>query len=264
MPDVPTLAALHERLERLERDARRSKRIALVASLALVGVTAIGAGAVASSSQPLVISDASGNRMKITATGLHMIDAHGKERILVGYNTAGLPVIRLEDGNGTPVSSWTGSNHPIIVFGQEGVTGELWVGLTNTGKAYMRGYDPSGSTDIERFYLGLSTSDHPLLQMFDAGHRMVAELQASEKPFIRLSEAGTERAYFGVSTANDGLLDLDNTSGSVNATLQGGDSPFLELWNSQRQERAFLGVYSNGSAGADFKGSDGTQGWSSP
>jgi len=261
MSDLDTSAALADRIDRLEAqterlrtDATRMRLLATFACAALVAVTAVGATAVTRSASPLAFADTKGHtRLRLDSGGVHVFDAAGKERILIGFNTQGQPAIHINDKYGTERESLylDPAQQPVIAqFDKnENERAEFYVSNTDgsarisldaadgTSRFYVHANDLPYLTFgdkgyNQRAYLGLTTEGSGLLRMRDQSGKEVVSIEGQLQPFMRLSEAGTERAYLGVNTGDEGELEFSYGSGSKNVVLQGGDSPMAALYNS--------------------------------
>lgn len=293
MSDLHHSAALTDRIDRLEAqterlrtDASRMKLLATFACAALVAVTAVGATAVTRSASPLAFADTKGHtRLRLDSAGVHVFDAAGKERILIGFNTQGQPAIHINDKYGTERQSLYLDTTQEPVFAQfdknENERAEYYVSNAD-GSARISLDAADGSARFflhagdlpflalgdkgysQRAYLGLTTEGQGLLRMRDTNGKEIVSIEGQAQPFIRLSEAGTERVFVGVNTGEKGELEFENSNGYKNMILQGGDQPFLSMYDLAGNDRVDLGFYSNGSQGVSFNSSAGTLLWGSP
>ena len=261
MSELLHATALAERIDRLEAqterlrcDASRMRLLATLACAALVAVTAVGATAVTRSASPLAFADTKGHaRLRLDAGGVHVFDAAGKERILIGFNTKGQPAIHINDKYGTERQSLYLDTAQEPIFAQfdknQNERAEYYVS-NDDGSARISLDAADGSTRFyvhandlpymtfgdkgynQRAYLGLTSEGSGLLRMRDQSGKEIVSLEGQTEPFMRMSESGTERAYFGVNTGDEGELQLSYASGTKNVVLQGGDSPMAALYNS--------------------------------
>jgi len=261
MSELHPTAALAERIDRLEAqterlrgDASRMKLLATLACAALVAVTAVGATAVTRSASPMAFADGKGHtRLRLDSGGVHVFDAAGKERILIGFNTQGQPAIHINDKYGTERESLylDPAQEPNFVQYDKNQNERAQFYVSNTDGSAQISLDAADGTtrfyvhanDLpymtfgdkgynQRAYLGLTTEGSGLLRMRDQSGKEVVSIEGQLQPFLRMSEAGTERAYFGVNTGDEGELEFSYASGTKNAVLQGGDAPMAALYNS--------------------------------
>jgi len=293
LSDLHLQPALTERLERLEaqtaglrREASRMRLLASLACAALVALTAVGATAVTRSASPLAFTDGNGHtRLRLDAGGVHVFDAAGKERILVGFNTKGQPAIHVNDKYGTERASiyLDSSQQPTFALFDKAQNerAQFYVG-DDDGSARISLVAADGSARFfvhandlpfltlgdksysQRAYLGLTTEGSGLLRMRDTNGKEIVSIEGQTQPFVRLSEAGTERVFLGVNTGEKGHLEFENPSGYKNVILQGGDQPFMSMYDLAGNDRVDLGFYSTGAQGIQFANSVGTLIWGSP
>src|SRR5207247_1465064 len=120
--ELATIAALNRRLERLERECRRWRRLGAVALLGFGGVLMIGAA------RPSVV--ASG------ATGLHINDREGRQRLVLSTSPRG--------DTGLTVRGTDPKAGFAFRAGPDGLPGLSMRGLDN--KAQLRlGFRPDGT-----------------------------------------------------------------------------------------------------------------------
>lgn len=293
MSDLHQAAAMAARVDRLEaqtarlrRDASRMKLLAGLACAALVGVTAVGAAAVTRSASPMAFTDAAGRtRLRLDAGGVHVFDAAGKERIMVGFNTKGQPAIHINDKFGTERQSLYLDSAQEPIFAQfdkaENERAEYYV--SNSDGSARIALDAADGTsrffvhadDLpyltlgdkkynQRAYLGLTTSGSGLLRMRDPSGSELLSLEGQTQPFLSLSQGGTSRVYLGVTSDEDGKLTFMHKSGKENMVFQGGAAPFLAMYDGSGTDRVDLGFYSNGGQGVQFMNAYGTLLWGSP
>jgi hypothetical protein len=284
---LSSLAARIDSLEaqatRLRADASRFKLAATVACAALVGVTAIGA--MAKTAAPFAVADSAGRtRVRLDAGGLHILDANGKERIMVGFNASGQPVVHLNDKTGLTRESmylttaqvpglqqYDAKSNTRATYDLNASGAEIeFKGQEGGDRYYVIGSDLphlvfGDAGRPQRTYLGLTTQGDGLLRMFNKDAKEVMSIEGQANiPFIRMSEGGTERLYLGVSTQNYGLLTLEDTAGQDQVELQGGASPFMRLSDGSHQARAYMGIYDDGTSGLTIWGADGTSTYKAP
>ena len=293
MSDLDQTTLLADRLDRLEaqtarlrRDASRMKLVAGLACAALVGVTGIGAAAVSHTASPMAFTDSAGHtRLRLDAGGVHLFDAAGKERILVGFNTKGQPAIHINDKYGTERESLylDAEQEPVLAqFDKsENTRAQYYVSNTDqSAQILLEGADGTSrfyvhANDLpylafgdkgynQRAYLGLTTQGSGLLRMRDNSGKEIVSLEGQSQPFLRLSEAGTERLFAGVNTGNNAEIEFEHPSGNKNVVVQGGDSPFVAMYDTSGQDRVDLGFYANGSQGVQFNNASGGLIWGSP
>ncbi|HEY8320557.1 MAG TPA: hypothetical protein VIG46_02030 [Candidatus Baltobacteraceae bacterium] len=285
-----TLADRIDRLEaqtaRLRGDASRMRLLAGLACAALVAVTAVGATAVTRSASPLAFADGSGHtRLRLDAGGVHVFDAAGKERILIGFNTKGQPAIHINDKYGTERESLylDSTQEPTFALfdKSQNERAQFYVG-NDDGSARISLDGADGSTRFyvhandlpyltlgdksynQRAYLGLTTEGSGLLRMRDTNGKEIVSIEGQTQPFVRLSEAGTERVFLGVNAGEKGHLEFENQNGYKNIILQGGDQPFMSMYDLAGNDRIDMGFYSTGAQGIQFTNSVGTLIWGSP
>ncbi len=293
MSNVHSSSVLADRVDRLEaqtahlrRDASRMRLLAMLACAALVGITGIGAAAVTRSASPIAFTDTQGHtRMRLDATGVHLFDPAGKERIMIGYNSKGQPAIHINDKYGIERESLylDQDQEPILAQYDKSQNTRAQYYVSNTdGSAQIDLQAADGTTRFfvhandlpylafgdkgynQRAYLGLTTEGSGLLRMRDTNGKEIVSIEGQSDPFLRLSQAGTERAFFGVNNGEKGELEFENASGYKNLILQAGDQPFLSMYDLAGNDRVDMGFYSTGAQGIQFSNSVGTLLWSSP
>ncbi|HET9392403.1 MAG TPA: hypothetical protein VFO29_02590 [Candidatus Rubrimentiphilum sp.] len=236
----PEVAA---RFEKLERESRMLKRVSLVMTIALVAVTAIGAaaGSGALRASQLSIVDSSGvTRVKIDAAGLHLLDSGGKERLSAAFDKKSHePSFKLFDPRGISRLS-----------------------------VYMVKSDAYLALEDERYtraILGLVDGKYPQLWFGDSSGTRQMELGMTDVtdsvPFVGLNQKKVQTATLGPYGLS--VQDLK----AVRRTFVGISSayiPTLEIFDASKNQRGFLGMYTDGTSGAFLKNASGTATWSVP
>jgi hypothetical protein len=169
------------RLDALERADRRARRIVRAAWLA-AGLTLLSGQAVSPSSaasDSLLVGDAAGRHVLVTAAGVSTYDAGGRMRMFVGLNASGMPVVQSFDA--ASVSRQT-------------------FGLFADGDPFVRFYD---AAHVKRFDDSFTEGGHPSIELDDAQGVDRADLFESTTTaptFMLRGSDGKQRFYFETNT----------------------------------------------------------------
>jgi hypothetical protein len=150
-------------------------------------------------------------------------------------------------------------------------------------KAYttpsLRFMDAGGA---ERSYIGISSEDSALMQMYNKRGDKTVSLSNSVLWFY--DDSGTKRLYLGTTTSGSGIVEIFNTSGTLQSELASDflrlgdgsgtereyigvtttDEAVVKLWDRSHTERNFMGEFTDGVAGFASYNTSGTSTWSSP
>lgn len=241
--DSSAYLGLVSRLEALERQNRHLKAGGFAIAAAIVAAVFIGAAEQAST-QPITIKDASGHRVRIDATGVTVYDSSSR-RAFVGLDDKGRPSLDLRDKDGTLRQSvyLSTDGYPDLIQADEKGNDRLWFYLSKPGNnPNFKLLDTKG-TERANYYIG--TEGEPELRLLDS--------------------SGTERAafYIGYETHSPEIT-LEGPDGKERVAVSGQSTPFFRITDNSNQQRAFLGIYDDGNAGAFTKNASGTTTWSAP
>jgi len=124
-------------------------------------------------------------------------------------------------------------------------------------------YDKHG---VERGFFGLTDAETGEVHLYDSGGNRRMSLFVSHQPEISLLNTGGSHVidiFVGKDTGEP-ELDLNGPTGQERVTLNGSKLPYLRERDGSGNVRGYIGMYTDGSAGAFLKTADGTITWQAP
>jgi len=199
---------LTSRVARLESSSRRDRAIvAAVAIIALATAQTDGPSSPATAtSTPIVVRDASGSAT-LSARGLTIRDATGKERAFVGVDVDSRPSVDLSDTSGKLRESMYLLNE-LPVLRQFDKTGkrraEIRLDASNDGELLL-----NDANEKLRLALFRTTGGDPQLGLYGSDEKLRAYFSTDDdSPYLVMRDrSGTTRVYAG--GYKDGKIGLD-------------------------------------------------------
>jgi hypothetical protein len=211
---------LAARVAKLESKVRRDRTIALGA-LAILFVTAQSSP----SQQPLKVSGPN-STTEVTAAGIVISDANGKQRIYVGFDSEGRPSVDMRDATGQ-------------------LRETLYLAKEQSAPA-MRQFDSNGKARTE---IGVATSGNPSIKLMDQNEKeRLSAFIGSKTNAGEFAVWGPDENVRGYLVAGDGGGYLALNDGSkierVWLGVTSKNQPDLELYDTagKRRVAAFIGA----------------------
>lgn len=124
-------------------------------------------------------------------------------------------------------------------------------------------YDKHG---VERGFFGLTDAETGEVHLYDSGGNRRLSIYVSKQPEVSLMNSGGSHVidlFVGKDTSEP-ELDLNGPTGQERVTLNGSKLPYLRERDGSGNVRGYIGLYTDGSAGAFLKSADGTITWQAP
>lgn len=283
--------SLENRCSRLEREIHRLRTMTALAILGLVATAGLAVTSHPNSpSNVFTIRDDNGKvRVRIDGSGIHVLDAAGIPRILLGFSkTSGFktPVHEFSDERSRGTMYLIGSGAPFLRMFAPPSGERVYLGLSTQGNAMLDLDDSRGMTAVEalggthpsfslyqggkntpRWAAGINDVDSPYLIMHDSSEQLTAELFGSDQPELSFyTGSKVQRTYFGVNQSGIATMSLATGNGShgyyLGVSETGG--AYMKLYDGNHVERAYLGMYTDGLPGLSLYKPDGSVSWSTP
>jgi hypothetical protein len=200
---------LAARVSRLESSIWRSRIIALaVVVIAFATAQTSGPSSLSTTyDSPIIVRDAAGGAATLSASGLRVLDASGKERTFIGVDPDGRPSVDLADSGGRlRESMYLLDDLPVLrqfdIAGKR--RAEIRLDSVNDGELLL-----SDQNEKLRLALFRTSSGDPQLGLYGSDEKLRAYFSTDDvSPYLVMRDAaGTTRVYAG--GYKDGAIGMD-------------------------------------------------------
>ncbi len=213
---APCTETLKTRVNRLERESKRDRAVIFgVVLLAMLTAQAPAPQAPSTPAgprvfnAPITVTNAAGQSTTLSASGLVVHDASGKERLLIGVDSENRPSIDLRDASG-------GLRESLYLFEQKTPTlrqfdandkRRLELALSDAGNGELELNDPNEKLRAA-FFIG-ATTGNPQVALYGTDEKLRAFLATDDvMPYLVLRDNnGTSR--INVGGFSDGTVGMD-------------------------------------------------------
>lgn len=217
---APCIETLRTRVDRLERESKRDRAVifgvVLLAILTAATQPSASTGARVSDT-PITVTNSAGQSTTLSATGLVVHDANGKDRLFIGVDDQNRPSIDLRDGAGV-------LRETMYLFDQKNPTlrqfdaqdkRRLELRLSDAGNGELQLSDPNEKLRAA-FFIG-GTTGNPQVALYGSDEKLRAYLATDDvMPFLVLRDVNqTNRITVGGYTDGTVGMDIRDASNTV-------------------------------------------------
>ena len=224
---------LQARIEKLERRAT-SQRNLIIALFAACAVAATIATTEAQDHSVSFTDATTNNSVTLDANGLVFRDAAGGKRLELKAFSDGDGAVQIFDKSGARrmYLGFNADEAPTLML--DGTDGKPLIEERASSTPDTFYYDSSNN---ERVTVGLTTEGDGLMRFFGGDGKKLLSVEGSKQPFMRIYDANeTERMWWGMTDTGD---------------------TGLEMFSPGHNERAYLGIYTDGKSGVAFYDANG-------